>query len=644
MSALSIGQHRALHLLGGRGTQRMTRLKFMGASVDEKVFQIAHSIEGAERVAALGFNWVYLAFNWGFPPELEAADWAEFASAVQHYHRAGIQVAGYIQTSNCVYTGSYTQKDWYALSPYGSKIYYYTGRYFTSLCHSGWLDEVHQRVQTLVEAQADGIFFDNLWGGGIGIDISEMPLGIIGSYDEASLRAYAAAYNGAVIPLVLDLGSPATRQYLRWRSEIALTALRNWSETARRINPNIIISANDFDAIGRNALVGLGIDLENAAGIQDLMFIENFALPRIQENHAVVSNAITIGAAQARCGSKPVTTLPGIEGVGYERIPTAIQIKRAIAEATAMNAPLTIKGSGFLLRNIFTLILHHRYEAQQTALQQMNRWLEQHHSWLGNRRAATPLAIYHPYEALHWQWNKIAPIFFAACQTLLLNGYPLRIVGDDDSWEHVRILIVPPGDVPGLEDRLAAFVESGGIVVPLTEARRASTAVIWQRWRPFRYRIPRWRWLRRRLNHGAAISWHFYHRYRLGRWIGTRLKVHRAMTQSPLYFVPPAPLQEALLTAITYEGLPRAVAEGPTLLTIWEEGENARQWHIVNYLDTPQQVTLHLGDLTGAWAYTVGSTDMPTWVVGSELMLTVETGKIIRAPRASNTEMPDPIT
>ncbi|MBZ0307792.1 MAG: hypothetical protein K8I82_17120, partial [Anaerolineae bacterium] len=193
-------------------TSRMNRLKFMGRRVDETIHQLAHTDMGAERIAAMGFNWVYLTCNWGFPPEIEQQDWESFRAAVQVYHTKNIKVFGYIQTSNCVYKGSYKHKNWYALDPFGSKIPYYTGRYFTCLTHPEWLAEVRDKIRIVIEADADGVFFDNPWVGGGGVEWRQAVWGVIGSYSETSRRAYAEENNGAEIPTALILDKPETQQ------------------------------------------------------------------------------------------------------------------------------------------------------------------------------------------------------------------------------------------------------------------------------------------------------------------------------------------------------------------------------------------------------------------------------------------------
>ena len=626
-----LGAFRPLYLWGGPGTARMTRLKFMNPQIDEKTHDLAHSIEGAERVAEMGFNWVFLAYNWGFPPEIEEQDWESFYSTLNHYHKVGIKVFGYIQASNCVYDGSYIGKDWYALDYYGQKIPYYSGRYFTSMAHAGWVAEVRERVRQLTQAGTDGVFFDNPWQGGIGLDLAEMPLGFVGSYDVYSQKAYAQSYPGSKIPLVWDVTRAETQQYLRWRAQIMVNAIRDWSQTARDLNPDVVISANNFDAIVHNTYTMMGMDLVGLADVQDVMMVENFCLPRIQEDNSVIANAITISTAQARVPNKPVSTNPYIHGVGFDRVWQPRQFKRMLAEGIVMNAPTVVRGTTFVYRKEYTLLLHRRYEKQREALQQFNRWLDQNQDWISTRRPISPIAVYDVGAEVHWRWNKITPLFFAACQTLLLNGYPLRIVSDLTDWEGVKILIVPPNNSSVLDEKLEQFKAAGGQVIVLGKGHPPNRGKsIWPRWQPIPHHIPSWRWLRKRINHGAILSWRAYHKSKFIRWMAERLEFRARTIQSPLFFVPIERHQQALLTILEQYDLPRVESEHPVLLAGWAEPDGTQQWHILNYADMSQKVTLELTDLVRAKLYAIGEEAEPTAVVGSSLMMTVDVAKIVR--------------
>lgn len=629
VTELGLGTHRPVYLWAGPGTSRMNRLKFMGRKVDDAVHHIAHTEAGAERISAMGFNWVYLTCNWGFPPEIEQEDWDSFRQAVQVYHAKNIKVFGYIQTSNCVYKGSYKHKDWYAIDPFGKKIPYYTGRYFTCLNHPDWLAEVRDRVRIVVEAGADGVFFDNPWVGGGGVEWKSAIWGVIGSYSEYSRRAYAEDNDGAEIPTVLYVGSPESQQYLRWRANLMTRVIREWADYARELNPAIKISANNLDAINRNAFVELGMELPALAELQDIVMIENFALPRLLKHGGVASNAIVLGAAKAHTNHVPVSTISYEQGIGFEHVWSGCTFARTLLEGTAMNCPVVTKGTEYLHQKHFTLLIHDRYAHQQNDIRQVNRWLTENAAWLSQREPSSELAIYHPYQATRFQWEATWPAFFAACETLFHAGLPFRIVGDN-GWPHVKTLIVPPGDVDRLDENLRAFQDQGGKIVALDQPRLGQG--IWQNFSK-QGSLPQWRTLRREIVRFASIGWRTYHHIRLIRALADSLGLPRyLLAQEHMYALPPESLRRELLDTIgTWQ--PHVEAEQPLLFTMWREPSGESQYHLVNYSDQPQRITLHLPRLVKAQVYTPESTMVPTPVAGTSFQFELKVAKVIRTQK-----------
>lgn len=216
-TSLAPGHHRPVYLWAGPGTIRMNRLKFMGAPVEEQVHLEAHTAAGAARIVQeAGFNCVYLMYNWGFPPEIEKRDWDDFQQAVAVYHAAGAQVFGYVQTSNCVYQGSFTTRDWYARDPQGRRYFYYTGRYMTCWLHPDWRDHLRSIVRGVVAAGADGVFFDNPWHGGGPLHLGGAWLGPAGCYCDRCRAAFRQD-TGLAQPTTLHPQEHNSRRYLTWR-------------------------------------------------------------------------------------------------------------------------------------------------------------------------------------------------------------------------------------------------------------------------------------------------------------------------------------------------------------------------------------------------------------------------------------------
>ena len=132
----------------------MNRLKFMGAPVNEAVHMRAHTAEGATILAQdTGFSWAYLMYDWGFPPEIEKEDWLAFKKAVPVYHKSGMKIFGYIQTSNCVYDGSFKAEGLVRTGPERTPVLL-----------------LHRQVYDLLAApgMARALAANHAWGGGSG--------------------------------------------------------------------------------------------------------------------------------------------------------------------------------------------------------------------------------------------------------------------------------------------------------------------------------------------------------------------------------------------------------------------------------------------------------------------------------------------
>ena len=156
---------RAVYLWAGSATVDLHHAKFPDRPVDAAAHRHAHTPEAAALLADAGFNWAFLSLNWGFPPERERAHRAEFEEAVRAYHGNGLRVIGYVQASNCLATGSYADRDWYAVTPAGRRVSYFRNRLMTCWNHSDWIREVGDRADLAIRLGADGVFFDNAWMG-----------------------------------------------------------------------------------------------------------------------------------------------------------------------------------------------------------------------------------------------------------------------------------------------------------------------------------------------------------------------------------------------------------------------------------------------------------------------------------------------
>ncbi|MCB9435741.1 MAG: hypothetical protein H6673_01950 [Anaerolineales bacterium] len=578
---------------------------------------MAFSQEGAERVAALGFTCIELPISWGLPPELEGNHLSLFQSAVQHYHRAGVQVYGWLPIATCIPRGSYATQAWYALDPYGQRIPNQRGYYFTALLNPIWQTVITEKIQQLTESNADGLIMGGYTAGGTGLLWRGIPLGPIGSYDAISQEQYAQVFNHMAIPTTFSSKDPASQQYLKWRISTATQVIQQWAETARHQNPALVVQLGVPDAIAANHYLISGLDLDVLPDVD--IVIE----PPIWSHHppesAIITPTISISASHTRLASV-------IPIYGGERMGSAREFQRNLSEAVALNTSARIQGMGYYYKNTLTGLLHSRYKPQHEALQTFNLWLDQQHNWLHSRTNASPLAVYYPYEATHWQWNPTSQQFIAICQTLLLNGYPLRVVGDDKAWDDVRVLVVPSGSVVGLDERLTQFIAQGGRIIAVGQ-KRLKQSPLWRDWRPQRLKPPIWHWLHGRIQRVFIVARRGYQRYRWVRRGISYLNKRRPQSVS----MPPPALQGELIKAIGETFTPRLESDSPALLTIWREPDGTQQWHIVNYNEAEQRITLHLGDLTHGEVYTPGTLSPPASVVGSSLIFTVDSAKIVRS-------------
>jgi hypothetical protein len=578
-SQFAVGRHRPVYLWAGPGTIRMNRLKFMGAPVDEAVHHEAHTPVGARRmVEEAGFNWIYLTYNWGFPPEVEEEDWQAFRDAVAVYQRAGAQVFGYVQTSNYVYDGSFIERDWAAQDPRGRPFYYYTGRYMTCWRHPEWRAHLREIVRGIVAAGSDGVFFDNPWHGAQPLHFGGAWMGPAGCYCPNCRAAFQQA-TGLEIPTSL---TPATdevsRRYLRWRVRHVTETLAELADFARSLNQEVVISANDFDAVMRPSTLAYGIDLTALAGVQDVMMIEDFGLPRWEaEGALLVNNALTLRTARALIGDTPLTTDPYDQGIGFDGVYPPRRFRQGIAEAAACGVPMVVKGTEFVEDDAFTLLTAERFAPQRVAIGKIHRWLVDHAERYRGRENAARVGLLHPGEALWAEWDRWAPLFFGVGQALLAAGVPWRVVAAEDevtgldvlfcfnrmpSTDGIRSISVP--DLPGWAPPAPSFLARNGL------ARRVVAGVV-----------------------GGLYRAYFRHRW--ARDLGDRLGLAHFFLQSPYFRLPPEAARRAVLDALGEPPGPTVAADAPVLVEVWRRGRE-RQVHLVNYAPQPQRVAVRFGE------------------------------------------------
>ncbi len=579
MNPFTTGLHRPVYLWAGPGTIRMNRLKFMNAPVDEVVHLEAHTPRGAAVVSAeTGLNWAYLMYDWGFPPEVETEDFTSFQAAVQAYHAQGVKVFAYIQTSNCVFQGSFTEKEWYALDPAGAKIHYYTGRYMTCWKHPEWIAHLEQLVRSAIETGADGVFFDNPWYGGQLLNLGGLWLGSAGCYCPRCRAAYQLE-TGHPIPTSFYTIKDEQSAYLRWRAAQATAHLRHLANFARQLRPDIVISINDFDAVMRPSYLIYGIDLPALATIQDVIMIEDYGLPGYHVDKRIqwVNNVLTLHTASALCSPTPISVDPYDRGIGFDSVFPARRYLQGIAEAAACGASMVIKGTEFVDAGKFTLITAPQFKETRLQLKNVHAWLENHHDLFDQRVNLAKVGVLYPADALWKNWFSVAPCYFGVGQTLLAMGIPWRVV-------------TQPADLAGLECLITCdhLLKLDWSLPDHLKVIALSALPGWTKFTPFT--MPRNPVFLAAFSKSLLWLYNQYFDSRLIRKALDGIGIMRLFTHSPHFDLPESTARQRLAAELTVT-TPLKPSPHPILVETWQKGSTI-QFHLVNYAQQP--VTAHL--------------------------------------------------
>jgi len=610
------GYSRSILLWGGPGALRMQRLRFPGVHLDERTLSIAYTEEGIERLRTMGFSRAYLIASWGFAPEIEEADWESFRRAVQFCHNAGLWVSGGLSAATCVAQGSYQQRDWYAVDAWGKRIPRDSDTYYLCWHDIDWQEEVRTRIQHVIDAGANGLWFDTPSMGGVPLEVKGGLLGSAGCHDHRCQSAYQEATGRQTIPRNLNLRSAESRQYLEWRAGLLTARLHEWRNFAHTLNPDLKVGVKGFELGEQSPLVRYGLDL-GALELDELLVAGR--LPRIRVDGSLVENAAVLAAAQAENTKITVLSAVGPRRADADTIEPERRFAVGLAEACAMRSSPAVDGREFVYRSGLTLLIQSEYKRQQETISRLNAWLE---TRLADRVDIGPLAVYYP--AARWEWNPLTPLYLGVCQTIIEHGLPFRVVGEGE-WHGVKTLIVPPAQVDGLDRRLADFAEGGGRVIALQRMRPGSVGrPLWTGYHPPQGAWFYWPLVRSVSQRVSTQIWRWYRTRRLVRFVLRGFDRMAVETNGP-----GSDLKQELLETIGVDFLPRADGEGPVLFTMSREAAGIEQWHLVNYLDRPQRIRLRLPGFVTAWVYSPPDSE-PGHVFGTELMLMVDEYKVVR--------------
>ncbi len=574
-----IGKYRPIYLWGGPGTIRMNRVKFMNYPVDEAAHQAVHEDPVARIVVnEMDCNWVHLMYDWGFPPEVEEEDWEDFRKAAEIYHRLGSPVFAYIQSSNCVYDGSFIEKDWYARDSKGRKVFYYSGRYMTDWTHPDWIRHLKDLAKGALERGADGIFFDNLWYGEEPNNLMGAWLGGAGCYCERCQSVY-----GKPIPKKILPGREEVADYLRWRSERVTAMMQEMADFIHAIKPDAPIGANDYDVTMRNSKLIYGIDVTALAKIQNVIMVENFALPRwnAEPRPRLANNALTIRNTLALIrGEAPLSVLSYDVGIGFDPVYPPRRHQQGIGEAAACGASTTIKGTEYNDGEKMTMLTDPAYHAQHAAIGDYNRWLEKHASLYQGRKNAAQIGLLHPGEDLWRHWQELAHIYYGAGQALTQAGFPWRVVRRDEPIDDLSVLLT---FTPNDRDHASENSNLTRLHIPDLAG--------WQWRKPgLAAKGGLWHSLVESIGLGMMRA---YHSSKTARHLMDRLNMAKLVTQTTLFNLPEQAACDVLLAALPETLAPRVAGLDPVLIDVWQKGKQT-QIHLCNYGNHPQQIGVHL--------------------------------------------------
>lgn len=622
------GTVRGVMLLGGRGARLTLRRMFPGTPLDIPTLDMAHARDGAQRAAKLGADTVFLAYSWGLPPELDEVDRLGFARVVRLYHDAGLRVMAGVMASSYAPQASYAGRDWAARDPFGRAIPAQVGRLYACWNDTEWLDTVRTHLIQALDAGADGVWLMAPWAGGVPFAVGDGLLGAAGCACSRCRAAYAEAADGAPIPRHLSLKSREVQNYLEWRAELTTRRIGEWAAAVREHSPDALVAVEGPPASGDMVALRYGHDPAALSGVTDLYLVR---VP-LGEGRDPTSLAVSVAAACARLGEQArVAATLGEAYPAARETPSAEAFAAGQTAAVALNAAPVVDGTPFTSNGALTLIVASEFEPLRASINEWYRWLAAQNSWLDGRAGAGPLAIYCPPALTWWKNGPAEPLVDAACQAVIRLGLPLRVVGDE-AWDGVKTLIVPPGQVPGLDARLTEFSQNGGRVIALQQMRTGSAGRPlwtgyepvrpgWQHWPVMRALSARMMLLGTRWHTGGAA------RRRLARWL--RLPGRPGAEPAPL------PLSDALVdelaAALPGDVCPRVQAEQPVLFTIWREPNGETQWHLVNLALEPQRVTLLTGGFASGWVVAREQPE-PVQVFGSHIAVALDRYKVLRLP------------
>lgn len=452
----------------------------------------------------------------------------------------------------------------------------------TCLLNPDWRLHLKDMIAGAIDRGADGIFLDNLWFGAMPFSMMKTWLGPVGCHDAHCSRQYHQASGGS-LPKSMEAPSEVIGSYLRWRADQVTGLMREMGEYARKLKADVVMGANDFDTVMRDAYLIYGLDQEGLACVQDVCMIENYSLPewRAVDKRALVNNAITIKTAASQIHDRAhLSIISYATGIGFDDVYSPRQYQRTIAEAAACGGSNTIKGTEYYHQGAHTVLSAESFMAEREAIGRYQRWLAAHsgiYSESGENLAKVALLL--PEDELRLDWHRTAPLYFGVCQTLLFSGIPWKVVRSEDqigeshyllslsqskfdtapNQSRVKMIHVP--SLPGWSRPESSFLQQHPVI-------RRFVAFV----------------------EDALMRGYF--QSRILRLVFDRLGLIRLFTGCEYFRIPPDSMRKVLLDRL--RGCQLIEVENAPVLVEDLLRDGCRMIHLVNYGEGPQLVTVNL--------------------------------------------------
>lgn len=455
----------------GTGSMVIHRLKGFGRPVDGEAYRRAYEPERLRWLRDRArVNCVFLAYNWGLPPEIEREDWRAFERAARACHELGMLAAAYIQPSNAALMGSFAERDWWALTPKGKRIPYYNGRFFTCLNDEEWRDWVLERALDACALGADVLFFDNCAFGGMPIPLSRDYTAFAGCACRRCQERFAAWQLGqglepVPLPRLFRPGrDPGARRYAAWRADTLTAFLRGIVEEVRFAYPGTRFVTNTVGGVNVNTFNVFGADLPAIAEFMDWLFVENLQSPRA-EGRTLVQNAGTFKLLRALKPGAPALSIAYERGIGVDGPPAPAVFGRIAAEGFAAGGAPVVRVAEYIRDGRWTLLQPGADDARLEAAGTAARIAAQFAGNGARREEAAQVGVYVP-DAIGWRGDLYPggeDDYLAVVQALVGAAIPFRVIGERTPPCDLGVLLCPGNAEPPdwYAGRVMRFAELG---------------------------------------------------------------------------------------------------------------------------------------------------------------------------------------